>query len=73
MPAEAAPLSERRCLTDGRDNRTAVVLAVDGYNHLLEDLEELEAIRAYDEANTSGEDRVSFEQAVEEIEQEHEE
>ena len=69
MPAEATRLPDRRYLTDGQGNRTAVVLAVEDYNYLIEELEELEAIRAYDEAKASGEERISFEQAFEEIEQ----
>ena len=60
MPAEAARLPDRRYLTDGQGNRTAVVLAVEDYNHMIEELEELEAIRAYDEAKASDEERVSF-------------
>jgi len=69
MPDEATRLPDRRYLTDGQGNRTAVVLAVEDYNHLIEELEELEAIRAYDEAKASDEERVSFDQAFEEIEQ----
>jgi hypothetical protein len=67
MPAEAAPPSDRRYLTDDQGNR----IAVEDYNHLLDELEEREAIHAYDEAKASGEERVSFEQAFEEIKQEH--
>ena len=72
MPAQAVPPSDRRYLTDGEGNRTAVVLSIEDYNHLLGELEELEAIRAYDEAKASGEERVPFEEAFEEIDQEHE-
>ena len=70
MPASATPLSERRYLTDGQGNRTAVVLDIEDYDRLLDQLEELEAIRAYDEAKASGEERISFEQATREIERE---
>jgi hypothetical protein len=34
----------------------------------LDELEELESIRAYDEAKASGEDAIPFEEAVAEIE-----
>ena len=36
---------------------------------ILQELEELESIRAFDAAKTSGDEAVPFEQAVEEIEQ----
>lgn len=70
MPASVASSSKRRYLTDDQGNRTAVVLDVDDYNRILEELEELDAIRAYDEAKASGEERVPFDQAFEEIERE---
>lgn len=71
MPASVAPpSSERRYLTDDQGNRTAVVLDVEDYNRILSELEELEAIRAYDEAKASGEERVPFGQAIEEIQRE---
>jgi len=47
---------------------TAVVLAIEHYSELLEAQEELASIRAYDEAKTSGDEVVPFQQAVKEIE-----
>jgi hypothetical protein len=38
------------------------------YNKMIEELEELADVRAYDEAKASGEESIPFEQAVEEIE-----
>lgn len=38
------------------------------YKKLIDDLEELESIRAFDQAKTSGETPVPFDQAVSEIE-----
>jgi hypothetical protein len=43
-------------------------LSVKDYEQLLEDLEELDAIRAYDAAKSSGETPTPFEQATREIE-----
>ena len=61
--------SKERYLIDENGNRLAVVLDVKEYEKLLEELEELEAIRAYDAAKASEDESVLFEQAVEEIEQ----
>jgi PHD/YefM family antitoxin component YafN of YafNO toxin-antitoxin module len=38
------------CLVDEKGNRVAVVLPIAEYDQMLEDLEELEDIRAFDEA-----------------------
>lgn len=55
-------------LVDENDNRIGVVLNIDDYRLILEELEELESIRAYDEAKASGENPIPFEQAIAEIE-----
>jgi len=46
--------------------RVGVILPIEDYRKLLE---ELESIRAYDAAKSSGDEVVPFEQAVREIEQ----
>jgi PHD/YefM family antitoxin component YafN of YafNO toxin-antitoxin module len=53
---------------DENGTRTAVLIDVEYYQKLLDALEELESIRAYDEAKESGDETISFEQAVQEIE-----
>ncbi len=58
---------EERFVVDKDGNRVGVVLPMDDYQKLLEDQEELESIRAFDRAKTSGEKPVPFEQAVSEI------
>ena len=68
MPASTAHSSATRYLTDEQGNRTAVVLDISEYHRILEDLEELEAIRTYDDAKAAGEERVPLEQAFAEIE-----
>jgi hypothetical protein len=59
---------KERFLVDENDNRIGVVLNMDDYRLILEELEELESIRAYDEAKASGEKAIPFEQALVEIE-----
>jgi PHD/YefM family antitoxin component YafN of YafNO toxin-antitoxin module len=53
---------------DENGKRTAILLEIEEYNKLLEELEELESIRAFDSAKSSGDEAVPFEQAVAEIE-----
>jgi len=59
-----------RYLVDENDNRIAVLLNIEDYQLILEEIEELEAIRSYDEAKASGEKGIPFEEALAEIEQE---
>jgi hypothetical protein len=58
-------------LTDAEGNKTGVLLGLDEYEAILADLEELESIRAYDQAKASGEEAVPFEDALAEIERNH--
>jgi hypothetical protein len=51
-----------------KGKKISIVLEVKEYEKLIEDLEELESIRAYDAAKESGEKPIPFEQAVQEIE-----
>ena len=55
-------------VVDEKGNRIGVVLDIADYRRLLEELEELESIRAYDVAKASGDEAIPFEQAVSEIE-----
>jgi hypothetical protein len=55
-------------VVDQVGNRTAVLLDVKYYQELLAALEEVESIRAYDEAKASDDDVIPFSQATEEIE-----
>jgi PHD/YefM family antitoxin component YafN of YafNO toxin-antitoxin module len=56
-----------RFLTNEKGEKVAVVIGIEEYEKLLEELEDLEDIRAYDEAMASGETPVPFEQAIAEI------
>ena len=59
---------KERYIVDENDNRIGVLLSMEDYQLLLEELEELESIRAYDEAMASSEKPVPLEQALAEIE-----
>ncbi len=56
-------------IVDDKGNRVGVILDIADYYQLLEELEELESIRAYDAAKASDDEAIPFEQAVVEIEQ----
>jgi len=55
-------------LTNKNGEKIAVVITVDAYAKILEQHEELEDIRAYDEAKASGEAPVPLQRALDEIE-----
>jgi len=52
-----------------KGERVGVLLDMTEYQRILEKLEELESIRAYDAAKTSKDEVIPFSQAVNEIEQ----
>jgi hypothetical protein len=64
---EMVTVSERY-VVDKEGARIGVLLDIADYRRLLEALEELEAIRAYDAAKASQDEVIPFEQAVAEIE-----
>jgi len=55
-------------IVDEQGKRTKVILDIEEYEKLLEELEELEDIRACNEVKALGEDAIPLEQAIEEIE-----
>ncbi len=55
---------KERYIVDENGNRVGVLLALKDYQKLLEELEELESIRAYDVAKESNDEVIPFEQAV---------
>jgi hypothetical protein len=61
------PLKER-FIVDENGQRVGVLRDIEAYRQLLEEVEELEAIRAYDAAKASGDEAVPLEQALAEIE-----
>ena len=57
-----------RFIVDENGKRVGVVLAIERYKKLLEDVEELADIRAYDEAKASREEAIPLDRALREIE-----
>lgn len=55
-------------VTDEKGERVGVILSIEDYQRMLGELEELESIRAYDEAKASKGETIPFEQATREIE-----
>jgi hypothetical protein len=59
---------KERFIIDEKGQRIGVLLDIEDYQRLLEELEELEAIRAYDAAKASGDEVLPLEQALAELE-----
>ena len=57
-----------RYVVDTNGNRVEVVIDIEEYRTLLDALEELESLRAYDAAKASDNEAIPFEQAITEIE-----
>ncbi len=55
-------------ITDAQGKRIGVLLSIEDYQKLLDALEELEAIQAYDNAIASDDEEIPFEVAIYEIE-----
>ena len=55
-------------IVDEKSNRKSVVLPYQEWEEILEEMEELEEIRAYDVAKTEDDETIPFNQAVKEIE-----
>ncbi len=62
-----AALNEKYVINE-KGKRVGVLLDWEEYENLLEELEELEAIRAYDVAKAAGDEAIPFDQAMREIE-----
>ncbi|MDJ0600016.1 MAG: hypothetical protein QNJ37_14385 [Crocosphaera sp.] len=59
---------EEKYVTDKQGNRIGILLDIEEYQRLLEELDELEAIKVYDNAILSDDEEIDFEIAVAEIE-----
>jgi hypothetical protein len=60
---------KERYSVDGKDKRIGVLLDMEDYRIILEELEELETIRAYNDVRAFGEKGIPFEHGVADIEQ----
>jgi PHD/YefM family antitoxin component YafN of YafNO toxin-antitoxin module len=56
-------------VVDEKQQRKAVLVSLEEWEHIVEALEELEDIRSYDKAKAGPRKSVPFEQAVREIEE----
>ena len=63
-----AKLKKPQFIVDESGNRTGVILDMQSYAQLLEAMEDLDDIRAYDEAETEGGEPIPLDQALKEIE-----
>ena len=61
-------VAKEQFVVDESGNRTAVLLDLERYFELLEAQEELESIRAFDEAKASDDEAIPLIQAIKEIE-----
>ena len=57
-------------LVDEEGNRKAVVVPISDWEQIVDALEELEDIRAYDDAKRDSTEAIPFEQAISEINKE---
>jgi hypothetical protein len=55
-------------ITDKRGRKVSIILPIRDYEKIMEELEELEDIRAFDKARVSGEEAIPIGQAFKEIE-----
>ncbi len=58
-------------VVDENQRRKSVILPFEEWERIIEDLEELDEIRAFDKAKTEPQDAVPLEQAVDEIREEY--
>ncbi|MCG3197189.1 MAG: hypothetical protein GHCLOJNM_01674 [bacterium] len=57
-------------VVDEQENRKSVILSMEEWERIVDELEELDDIRAYDAAKAKSQEAVLFEQAVREIQEE---
>ena len=60
--------TKERYLVDEQGARVGVLLEIEAYKKMLDALEELECIRAYDEAKASDDEVIPFVEAINQIE-----
>lgn len=66
------PKTKSRYIINEKGKRVGVILDIDEYQRMLEDVEELADIRAYDRAKAEDGEAIPFDQAIDEIERERE-
>ena len=66
------PTFKEQLLTDKTGKPIGVFFDLEEYQRLLRELEELESVRAFDAAKSSGDEVIPFEQAISELDRHHE-
>ena len=59
-------------IEDNKGKRIAVLMPIDQYNKMMEQLEEIDDIKTYDTAKANNDEIIPFDRAVDEIEAERE-
>ena len=62
-------MASAKFIRNKKGQKVSVVFDIKEYEKLMEDLEELDAIRAYDAAKASGETPIPYEQVLRDIPQ----
>lgn len=62
---------DKKFVTNDRGEKVGVILDIKVFEEMMEAIEELESIRAYDSAMSSVEETIPFEKAIDEIEKNH--
>jgi hypothetical protein len=63
-------IDNEQFIVDAAGNRVSVVLPMADYERLLDELDELEAIRAFDAAQAAADEALPFDQAMAELDRE---
>lgn len=58
---------KEKYVIDENGNKTEVILSIETYKKLLEELEELEELKLYDEAKSSENEILPFDEAMKEL------
>lgn len=61
---------EKQYVVNEKGDRIGVLLSLEDCKKLLDELEDLDSLRAYDAAKASGEEAIPFEEAIADIERE---
>ena len=58
---------KEKYVIDENGNKTEVILSIEAYKKLLEELEELEELKLYDEAKSKENETIPFDEAMKEL------
>jgi PHD/YefM family antitoxin component YafN of YafNO toxin-antitoxin module len=61
---------KEKYIVDANGNKVEVVIDYESFKHLMEEVEELEAIRAFDKAKSVNEEMIPLEEALKQVEKE---